>query len=263
MLRPRTRGIFFSALISNGCRVAIFLLLLTTPAFSEPGKTHSNVVCREQLSAEMRGKLSNKLRKITGWPGLGFNDAGALQVGIGQPMGGSKSARDLLTKAISGPNYVVLEDASNRTDVVFCRVVSAKWKGGSSDRQQAYVVLIDFADFEQVMGDRRALEAFNVGWGLLHELEHVTNDSEDAATRGETGECETHINQMRRECNLPVRAEYFFTFFPLSGSSDFKTRFVRLSFVEQVSIKNKKRYWLIWDADLVGGIDKKEQIALR
>lgn len=248
-------------LLSNGCRVAILLLSLAAPALSESDNKKSNVVCREQVSVEHRLELANKLKKITGWPKLDFNGEGALQIGIGEPVGGSQTARDLITKVIKGPNFIVLEDASNQTDVVFCRVVLGRWKNGISDGPPAYVVMIDFADFDRVMGDRRALEAFDIGWGLLHELEHVASDSLDAENLEDTGECETHINQMRREIGLPERAEYFFTFFPLNPSSDFKTKFVRLSFVEVVSLKKQKRYWLIWDADLVGGIPKKEQIA--
>lgn len=261
MLRPRTKGIFFSQLTSNSCRVAVVLLCSAVPAFSEPEKNQSHVVFREEVSVEHRLRVANELRKITGWPRLGFTSKGALQVDAGEPAGGSQTARNLIAKVIRGPNFIVLEDASNRTDVVFCRVISGKWKSDNLDRPTAFVVLIDFADFDQIMGDRKALEAFNVGWGLLHELDHVATDSTDAEGLGETGECETRINQMRRECGLPERAEYFFTLFPLSGRSDFKSRFVRLPFVEHVSFKKKKYYWLIWDADLVGGIDKKERIA--
>jgi hypothetical protein len=262
MVQPRSRGMFFSALLSNCCRVTVVLLILAAPAIPDQGKRHTNVICREQLSSQLRGKLATNLKKITGWPNLGFSDQGALQVGIGPPTGGSKTARDLILSAINGPNYVVLEDASNRPDVVFCRVVSAKFVKDTSSTPRVYVVLIDFADFDQLMGDRPAREAFNVGWGVLHELEHVANDSKDAETIGETGECEARINEMRREVGLPERAEYFFSFFPLTESSDFKTRFVRLSFVQQLSVKKTKRYWLIWDADLVGGIGEREQIAV-
>ncbi len=258
---PRNTRRFFSLLLSNTCRVALVLLVLAIPALSIPEKSRSNVVCQGQLSVEHRLTLANKLRRITGWSKLGFSSDGALQVGSMAAVGGSQTARELITRVIKGPNVIVLEDASNRTDVVFCRVVQARWKDSKPDHPPAYVVLIDFADFEKIMGDRRALDAFNVGWGLLHEFEHVASDSPDAEEPGEAGECETHINQMRRECDLPERADYFFTLFPLNASSDFKTRFVRLSFVEAISVKKQKRYWLVWDADLVGGIEKKEQIA--
>ena len=103
-----------------------------------------------------------------------------------------------------------------------------------------------------------------MGWGLLHELDHIVNDSQDATNLNEAGECEEHVNQMRRECNLPQRADYFFTPSPLSADSDFKTRLVRLAFdQEQAPTNKKKRYWVIWDADLVGGLDELKLTASR
>jgi hypothetical protein len=118
-----------------------------------------------------------------------------------------------------------------------------------------FVVLIDFADFNQLVGDAEALRAFNTGWAFLHELDHVINDSADAAELNETGECESHINAMRRECGLPSRAEYFFTFFPAAEKSEFRTRFVRLAFDETDAKTNRRhRYWVTWDAMAVGGL---------
>jgi len=118
-------------------------------------------------------------------------------------------------------------------------------------------------EIEYVMGDDRALSAFDVGWAVLHELDHIVNDSRDPTSINETGECEAHINQMRRECNLPQRTDYFYTYFPLTNDSSFVAKFVRLAFVEQDVVLNKKRrYWLLWDATLVGGLDEQKQIAV-
>jgi hypothetical protein len=106
------------------------------------------------------------------------------------------------------------------------------------------------------------LSAFDVGWGLLHEIDHVVNDSIDAIESGETGECEDHINQMRRECNLPQRTDYYYTFFPHADESPFVTRLVRLAFEQEDPSTNKRRrYWLIWDATRVGGLNQSKQIA--
>ena len=41
------------------------------------------------------------------------------------------------------------------------------------------------------------------------------------------------------------------------------TRLVRLAFEqEQAPSNKKKRYWLVWDANAVGGLDEQKQIAL-
>lgn len=256
---PRSRGIVFFRIHQLAWLVGIPLILATN-LLAEP--IHSNVVCREDLSQERRNELAGKLRQITGWPDLKFDRSGVLRVGTASPVGGSPTARELVAKTIYGKNVVVLEDASKHSDVAFCRVLPGKWKDDSSSRPPAHVVQIDFSDFEQVLGDEQALQSFNVAWALLHEFEHVVNDSPDAASFGETGECEAHINQMRRECNLPQRADYFYTLLPLSKDSAFVTRLVRLAFdQEQPAANKKRRYWVLWDANAVGGLDARKQIA--
>lgn len=222
----------------------------------------SNIVCRDNVSAERRRELAGKLRKITGWPDLAFDRSGALRGGDGGSIGGSKTAREFFAGVMRGSAVVVLEDASRNPEVAFCRVNPGRWKEEAAAKPPAYVVQIDFSDFEQVSGDKRALAAFDVGWGLLHELDHIVNDSQDATSSGEAGECEAHINQMRRECNLPERANYFFTPLPITADTVFITRLVRLAFEqEQAPPNKKKRYWLIWDANAVGGLDEQKQVA--
>ena len=120
-----------------------------------------------------------------------------------------------------------------------------------------FVVLIDFADFDHVMGDKAALKAFDPAWALLHEIDHVVNDSSDSDSG--PGECEDHINTMRRECNLPFRSDYYFTYFLSTNQADFQTRFVRMAFDQEERVGNKRRrYWVVWDATLVGGLPPQE-----
>lgn len=259
-MQPRRLKTIALALTRACWFIAAVLLIFTSPVFAE--KVSSKVVCREELSFKRREELAVKLRKITGWSDLKFGRDGALRIGLNDPAGGAPSARALLRNVVYGPNVVILEDASKRSDVVFCRVVPGVWKDHSVGKPPVYVVLIDFADFELLMGDQLALNAFNVGWGLLHELDHVVNDSSDTSSQGEPGECEEHINQMRRECNLPERSDYFFTLFPRNSDDAFITRLVRLAFdQEDAASSKKKRYWIIWDAKLVGGLDEQKQIA--
>ena len=258
---PRPRGIFFSPLLRATWLAST--LLLFSPATLVADQGRSNVVCREELSPAHREQLTSKLRKISGLLELKFDDNGILRLTSNKFTDGSESARRLLADAINGRNVVVIEDASNRSDVAFCRVIPGRWTRNATGKPPVFVVQIDFADFDQVVGDERALEAFNVGWGLLHELDHVVSDSPDAASLGETGECEAHINQMRRECNLPERADYFSTLSPLARNTTFMTRLVRLAFEEQKPATRKKRYWLIWDATVVGGLEQNQIAALR
>jgi hypothetical protein len=119
-------------------------------------------------------------------------------------------------------------------------------------------MLIDFDDFRQVTGDSQARAAFDVGWGFLHELHHVVNDSEDPQNANQPGECEVEINKMRLELDLPLRATYFYSPFPIKTNPDFTSRFVRLAFERHDSTtKRIQRYWLVWDAITVGGISQK------
>ena len=259
-MRFRSPGIFISAVIKPLGLAVIFLLSCPTDFSSE--KYRGEIVFREEVSATRRDELARRLRVITGWRDLTFDSDGRLQIGTTPADNGSKQARTLIAETISGGKILVLEDASNRPDVVFAQVIPGRWKSHAADQPAVFVVLIDFADFDHLMGDRQALEAFDVGWGLLHEIDHVVNDSSDADRLGRTGECETHINQMRRECNLPQRTEYLSTFFPHAEESTFKTRLVRLAFEQEDSVMKKlRRYWLIWDATQVGGLDSAKEIA--
>lgn len=230
----------------------IAILILT--AFPVVASASDRVVVRDSVSASQRDELIGRLRAITGWEELAVGDDGILQTGKTSPESGSRSARELLRRAMSGSRVILLEDASSRKDVVFCRVVLGKLV--SEPAAEVHVVLIDFDDFRQVSGDERARAAFNVGWAVLHEIDHVVEDSQDAKHLTSIGECETHINAMRSELGLPTRNSYFFTFLPLKNDPNFVSRYVRLGFdhVNPNSTK-KKRYWLIWDAAIVGGLN--------
>ena len=220
-------------------------------------KSVSQIVVRDNVPHDHRDQVINKLRKITGWTSLRFTTDGALSIEGSETVDGSKSARDLLSKAISGSDVIVLEDASSRADVAFCRVVPGRWLDGNSAKATAYVVLIDFTDFEQIVGDEQARAAFDVGWAVLHEIDHVVTNSEDADTQdndAQLGDCEDHINRMRQELHLPQRASYFFTASELKPDPNFNTRFVRLAFEQKdPSSRRVKRYWLTWDFAAVGG----------
>ena len=216
-----------------------------------------HIVLRDNVPHEHRDQLLNKLQKITGWTKLRFAPDGELIIETNDAVSGSKTARDLLTKAVTGNDLIVLEDASSRTEVAFCRVVPGRWRNENSANPVAYVVLIDFTDFEQIVGDEQARASFDVGWALLHELDHVVMNSEDADAvdvNEHVGECEIHINRMRDELGLPLRASYFFTASNLKADPNFNTRFVRLPFEQKDPLSRRvKRYWLTWDFAAVGG----------
>jgi hypothetical protein len=252
----RLRRKTFSALIKAAglLSISVFFFSLESRAASSA----SNVSCRPDMTAARRGELADKLRAITGWHDLSFDENGALRLGKGTHSGGSESARKLLATALSGEKVVVIEDASDRADVVFCSVVEGRWTKEAEGKPPVFVILVDFADFSRVTGDRAALAAFHAGWGVMHEIDHVVCDSVDADELGEAGECEDAINRMRRECGLAERADYHFTFLPGAGEGSLTMKLVRLAFEwRQPETNKKKRYWLVWDANLVGGLKER------
>jgi hypothetical protein len=211
------------------CKLVIILIVSSIPVFAS---TTDRMVVRDSISPDQREELTLRLRMITGWTDLTFNEDGALRTGE-QRAGGSKSARDLLNIAFSGSQTILFEDASGRKDVVFCRVLLAKPETDSSDQREVHLVQIDFSDFQQITGDKRARAAFNVGWAVLHEVEHVVSDSSDPQENNTAGDCEGRINEMRRELGLPVRSTYFYSFLPLRNDSNLVSRLVRLGFDEE------------------------------
>lgn len=234
--------------------LCVLLLVACSTAIRADQSARAQIHLREPFAPNHLQELTNKVRLVTGWQDLRFDEAGRLVFSEGQPFGGSKAARELLSKAIAGKELIIIEDASDRLDVVFCRVLRGKWKNPATNLPSVFVLQIDFEDFAHLTGDAQALAAFHVGWGVLHELEHVVNDTRDTRLLGEPGDCESRINAMRRELQLPERADYHFVAVPASLDAEFKTRLVRLAFVRRTKGNNQKRYWIIWDAAAVGGL---------
>lgn len=258
MRRQRHRRVVSKVVGFGFVCVALVLCPLPLFALTRPANT---IICREELPTARRELLAAKLSTITGLE-VKFDASGALRLMRSEARGGSETARELLRKALDGTRVLILEDASDRQDVVFSRVVPGRLKHHASDSPETFVVLIDFADFEHLLGDDAALRAFDIGWAFLHEVDHAVNDLSDSTTPMETGECEAHVNVMRRELNLPVRADYFYALFPDSERSEFRTRFVRLAFEQTDSAaKRRRRYWVMWDANVVGGLNS--QVAAR
>ncbi len=258
-MRPRTERNSLSLKIAP----AVFALACLCLTALSAHAAESRVILRSDVTRRHGEELTARLRAITGLSNLHFESDGSLRFDANQTTAGSETSRELLAQAVSGENVIILEDASSRADVAFCRVVRGRWVHGESAMPPAYVVLIDFTDFHQLSGDSEARAAFDVGWGLLHEIDHVVSNSEDAKSDRELGECEDHINQMRREVGLPIRADYFFKRAYVTADANFNARYVRLSFErrDQVSLQTK-RYWLVWDATTVGGLIAEGQRAL-
>lgn len=241
---------------------ACLLVLAGVGSSAIANEIQHGVIVRDSLPIIYRTELITKLQAISGWPDLTVDENGNLRVSPTKFRGGSAIARDLLMSAVEGKNLILLEGAGSRSDVVFCRVELIHWPQADGTEPPTYRVIVDFSDFRHVSGDREARAAFDIGWAVLHELEHVVNNSQDAAFADVDGDCEANINRMRIELGLAIRKSYFFTFLPLKTDLDLITKFVRLAFERRDSSSSKpKRYWLIWDAALVGGLPSNTQTA--
>jgi hypothetical protein len=236
----------------------VIYFCLTVP--SSVYGSDSRVMMREGVGQSVQEVLTSRLRNITGWSDLKFDANGSLRLGSSEPATGSRGARELLLKAFAGPNLIVIDDASSSSDVVFCRVIRNRWIREDASKPPVYVIQVDFSDFERVMGDKQARAAFNEGWGFLHELDHVVENSHDPSDTHCVGDGEERINSMRREMSLPERADYFFSPLPLQSARPLISRFVRLRFEQQEDSK-RREYWLMWDASVVGGLAYERTIA--
>lgn len=250
-MKPSTAKRFPSTKIFS---LSLLICLCWLPAFANTG----SVAIRENVSHNKRNELVRRLRTISGWSTLDFDRDGYLKLGPEHVATGSRIARDLLRDAVNGEKLIVIADASSSDDVAFCRVDEFSTNNRLDNGSRVYVVLVDFADFQNVMGDEKAREAFNVGWAVLHEIDHVVEDSNDSLLAEDPGECEARINIMRREIGLPIRMEYAYSSLPINADPHVISRFVRLRF-ELSEAKRKKRYWVIWDAAIVGGFKESER----
>lgn len=256
-MHPRTHREYLSRKTLQVCEVLVVLVVSSIPILA----ANDHIIVRENVSKSNREELEQRLQTITGWNDLGFDAAGVLRIGNSAPRTGSKSARELLNRSVSANRVILFEDASSRKDVVFCSVVETTVNATSYGASPVYVVLIDFADFRQVTGDKQARAAFDVGWAVLHEIDHVTEDSQDPQ-QDVAGDCEGRINRMRRELGLPVRNSYFFSILPVKSDGNLISRFVRLGFdQDNATLSKRRRYWLIWDAAIVGGLPPETESA--
>lgn len=247
------------------CTFSLLLGIFFIATLNSRAETvRGRLLIRDDVPVDHRTELVKRLRVITGWRDLRFDSNGLLRWSRDSVDGGSLSARTLITKLVASDALIVIQDATSSSDVAFCRVVPGRWIHDDLSNLRAFVVLVDFADFQQITGDRQARDAFDVGWGLLHEVNHVVNDSNDARSPNEVGDCEDQINQMRSELDLPIRITYFYSPLPIKNSHEFQNRLVRLAFEKRDSFANRmRRYWLIWDATTVGGLDQNQTAFLR
>jgi hypothetical protein len=226
-----------------------------------------NSLGEHKLNAKQLDAVLTSLRDKTGLLEMGFDEKGFLALGDRAKFsGGSDSARALLYAATSMSNAVELESHMYSSKVAFARIAcpTTYFHYTSGAKIDAFPLEIDFSDFSKLRGARQAMAAFDLGFVILHELAHTAFSLSDAADDPRIlGECETMINRIRRELNLPERQTYIaqtYTTHTL-GSGRSPTRLAELVFTRAAEKQGRmqiEKFNLNWDASAVGPIIKPE-----
>lgn len=220
------------------------------------------------LNPKQLSILLESLRQKSGFQEMHFDQFGFLHLGDRTKIaGGSAAARTLLIAAVDRAKAIDLENYDRTLQVAFARLAIAVSyiSKASGTSVEVAPIQIDFSDFEHLRGDKKAIEAFDVGYVILHELGHAALGLHDAMVNGQgPGECEEFINQIRRDLGVPERQNYVAqTHVRKAFSSQSQMRQAELFFASSPAFgKNKQTVNLSWDAERVGGVrqtDYKQQ----
>lgn len=204
-----------------------------------------------------------QLRHKTGFVSLRFDEGGFLIIDDrSQIIGGSEAARELLLAAIDGTKSIVLQSHNRSPKVVFGRVSQgAKYTSSQSDvKIDSDLIEIDFIDFKKLRGHRKAIEAFDPGFVILHELCHAVLNLRDPSGQVNTaGDCETYVNRIRRELGIPERQQYAATASPKHLSLSTPTATIAQLIFAQTQPGDEpggrtktKRFFTWWNSQEVG-----------
>ncbi|MEP7272881.1 MAG: hypothetical protein ABI882_15375 [Acidobacteriota bacterium] len=214
------------------------MMVLESPALSAPARNEipqqggiwNSRVPEWTFAPSEHQRLVESLRRITGLKQLGFNLDGSLVMGeMATPEGGSRLARAMLTFALESGAVFIIEDHSGSASVQFGQLDQGTNYQNNITGWRAVIwrVRIDPTDFRQIHAPRSVKASFDEGFTVMHEILHGLG-YDDPREPGAVGECEELLNEVRLELGLPLRAEYFGTFFPIaSGLATIRLRFQR------------------------------------
>lgn len=232
---------------------ALALTALAAPHAAAQPTGVRNSSGRQRLNEKQLQQVQESLRRKSGFVELGFDEQGALTLGDRQRIqGGSPTARALLIAAVDSRNLYELESHERSPEVAFARIhESGDWECAKTGKKMTiYRVQLDFADFNYISGAREAKASFDVGINLLHELTHgVLKLQDPRGDMDQIGECDAHVNQMRRELQLPERLYYHpdITIIELRGGT-LRISCAALDFVvrSDANAQPSLKYWLYW-----------------
>jgi len=233
---------------------ALSFVALANPVSSYPAGVRNSTGPR-RLNEKQLQTLQESLRQKTGFVELEFDRQGAFTLGNRQNIaGGSATARALLQAAVDSANLYELENHERSPEIAFARIVESEYRlDETGKRTTVHQVQLDFADFDSLRGPREAKASFDIGIALLHELAHGVLKLQDPQDVDQIGECDAHVNQMRRELQLPERLYYHPSISVTRPAVGMGIVHARLVFVERTTANAKpsKQYSLTWFASQV------------
>ncbi len=201
-------------------------------------------------------RLLASLRSISGYRDLSFDERGILVLGE-RIEGGSDLARLLLRAAVESREAIEIESLEGSDLVVFGAFMNARFTNAEKKKNRVNKIQLDFHDFDQLRGDPRLIESFDPGFVFLHELAHGVWDLPDDE-KGGLGECETFINQIRRQLGLPERLSYFYKIRRQFGGVEFG----EMMFVQPSNgVRRRQALKLQWDNRAVNNAIKPPNAA--
>jgi hypothetical protein len=264
---------YVSQRLSTDRACAIAVLLATTCALFSQARAASGEPSRyrgglrnspgeHKLNAKQLDAVLTSLREKTGLLEMRFDENGFLKLGDQTKFsGGSATARALLYAAASMADAVDLESHMYSSQVAFARLATPViyYHYPTGTRIDVLPLEIDFSDLSKLRGASQAISAFDLGFMVLHELGHAAFGLRDAPNDPKgLGECETLINRIRRELNLPERQRYVAqTYASPNTPNRGLTRLAELVFAREVEKQGRRRiekFNLHWEAAAVGPI---------
>jgi hypothetical protein len=217
---------------------------------------------KRSLDGKQLAAVVKSLREKTGLLELDFDADGFLRIGDPkQTAGGSQTARELLAAAVESEFAFDLECHSRSAGIAFGRLgPPVSYQSRATGLQIEVVPLdLDFVDFERLRGDKQVISSFDLGMVILHELGHGVLRLHDARSESEgLGECEAHMNRIRRELGLPERQNYFARLVERpSGMTGATGKQAELLFTRETKSSDRTKrqsYVLFWDASQVGSL---------
>jgi hypothetical protein len=252
LIKQQTRKCVILVAISN-----VLICVAQTPVSGkseEPYRFRAGLRSSKELplSVNELNSLLRGLRFCTGFMELRFADGGQLYLGDRKHVvGGSSTAREVLIATLESRDSFILEGSNHSPTIAFAEIENTdSYINALNGKHEVWRVRLDFSDFAKLRGPDRAVASFDPALVLLHELVHGVLKKSDLLTKADQlGECERHMNLVRRELQLPERESYqprgWMAVSPGNSAESLQAEF-RFALIDGHG-NNKKTFYLAFD----------------